>query len=217
VFAVPDLYVDAVRRAGGRIALLTTPDGAEAKEVLDPFDGLLLLGGGDVEPHRYGAPEHPTLYGLEPDRDDLELRLAREADARGMPTLAICRGFQVANVAFGGTLVPHLPDVEGTEPHGTPGGGTPVLHDVDVEAGSRLADVTGARTLSCASHHHQAVDRLGDGLLVTGRTSDGVVEAFERPGGWFVGVQWHPEDTAAEDPAQQRIFDALVRSAAART
>jgi len=131
-----------------------------------------------------------------------------------MPVLAICRGIQVLNVALGGTLVQHVPDLGGNVEHGVPGGGGTVMHDVKVEPDSLLAEITGGETLATASHHHQAVDRLGEGLHVTARADDGVIEAVEHDGpGWLVAVQWHPEDTAATDPAQQALFDALAERA----
>lgn len=215
-YAVPSLYVDAVRRAGARPALVTAPDFGDPRELLAPFDGLLLLGGGDVEPRRYGAAAGPALYGLEPDRDELELDLVLTADLLRMPTLAICRGFQVANVAFGGTLHPHLPALEGLIEHGVPGGGEPVMHDVRVAPASRLRRATRAEALSSSSHHHQGVDRLGTGFVATGWTSDGLVEAFEREAGWMIGVQWHPEETAEHDEAQQALFNELVRESLER-
>jgi putative glutamine amidotransferase len=121
---------------------------------------------------------------------------------------------QVMNVAFGGTLIQHLPDDPRYQPHGTPSGEDELLHEVRLESGSRIARATGTETLTCSSHHHQGVDRLGAGLRATGHAPDGLVEAIEREGGgWMVGVQWHPEDTAATDPAQQALFDALVAAA----
>ena len=124
---------------------------------------------------------------------------------------------QVLNVAFGGTLHQHLPDMPGLLPHGVPVDDTESLHDVEVEDGTLLRAATGARSLACSSHHHQGVDRVGDGLRASGRSSDGLVEALEPAdggAGWTVAVQWHPEDTAAIDPAQQSLFDELVRRAA---
>ena len=214
-YGLPEAYVEAVRRAGGRALLLTAPDDTDPAEILEPLDGLLLIGGGDVEPRRYGGGDHGTIYGIEQDRDDLEMRLLAEADRAGMPTLAICRGIQVLNVAFGGTLIQHLPDVPGTLEHGAPGGAGSVRHDVRVAPGSRLAGAVRAEILACSSHHHQGLDRLGEGVVATGWSKDGLVEAVERETGWTLGVQWHPEDTAVEDPAQQALFDALVARARA--
>lgn len=209
-FGVPENYVDAVRRAGGRPELMLPGDDTPPEELLKSFEALLLVGGGDVDPARYGQEPHATIYGLEPDRDDLEIELLREADRTGMPTLAICRGMQVMNVAFGGTLIQHLPDHNAYLPHGTPSGRDHLAHDVKAAPGSRLADGAGAEVLICSTHHHQGVDRLGEGLAATGWSEDGLVEAVERDGGWMLGVQWHPEDTASEDPRQQALFDALI-------
>ncbi len=216
-FGVPSLYVDALRRAGALPILLTTPDD-EPSEALALVDGLLLMGGGDVEPSRYGGDggDEPTLYGVEPDRDELELALVGLAAERALPTLAICRGIQVLNVAFGGTLHLHLPAVEGADPHGPPLGDEPILHDVKLAPGSRVAEATGSDLVTCASHHHQGIDRLGEGLSASGWSGDGLVEAVESEEGWMLGVQWHPEETADRDPAQQRLFDELVRRAGER-
>lgn len=213
-YGLPENYVDAVRRAGGRASLVLPGDDREPAELLDRFDGLLLVGGGDVEPARYGADAHAELYGLEPDRDELEIALLREADRRGMPTLCICRGMQVLNVAFGGTLIQHLPEEDRFLPHGVPSGEEGLFHEVKLEPGSRIARAAGAEVVSASSHHHQGVDRVGRGLLATGWSPDGLVEALEREEGWMVGAQWHPEDSADRDPTQQRLFDELVRRAA---
>lgn len=210
-YGVPENYVDAVRRAGGLPTLVLPGDPRSAGELLGRYAGLLLVGGGDVEPSRFGAQPHEQLYGLEPDRDAFEIDLLHEADRRGLPTLCVCRGMQVMNVAFGGSLIQHLPDDPRYRPHGTPSGADELLHDVEVVPGSRLAAAVDTTVLSCSSHHHQGVERVGDGLVVTARTADGLPEAIERDGdGWLLGVQWHPEDTAATDPAQQRLFDSLV-------
>jgi gamma-glutamyl-gamma-aminobutyrate hydrolase PuuD len=213
-YAVPEPYVGAVRRGGGVPELVLPGDPRTPRDLLARFDALLLAGGGDVEPWRFGQEPHERLTGIEPDRDALEIDAILEADRRGLPALCVCRGMQVLNVAFGGSLVQHLPDHAGFQPHATPGAGDPLLHDVEVAAGSRVALATGARVLSCSSHHHQGVERVGDGLVATGHSGDGLVEALEREGeGWIVGVQWHPEDTAATDPLQQRLFDTLVERA----
>jgi len=212
-FGVPEHYVHAVRRAGGRPTLVLPGDDTPSKELLRPFGALLLVGGGDVEPARYGQEPHASVYGVEADRDVLEMELLREADRSEMPTLAICRGMQVMNVAFGGTLIQHLPDHDAYLSHGTPSGRDHLAHDVKAAPGSRLAEAAQAEVLTCSTHHHQGVDHVGEGLSPTGWSEDGLVEAVERDGGWMLGVQWHPEDTASEDAGQQALFDALVGQA----
>lgn len=215
-FALPAAYVAAVRRAGASPVLVPGPPSAPPEEILAPFSGLLLAGGGDVDPARYGARRHPTVYGVDPDRDALETALVPAAVAAGIPVLAICRGLQVVNVAFGGTLVQHLPEVADGVVHGDPTTGLSVLHPVQVQPGSLLAGALGEERIErCASHHHQGLATLGAGLVPVGWSDDGLVEAVERPGspGWLVGVQWHPEVTAAEDRQQQALFDAFVDQA----
>jgi putative glutamine amidotransferase len=216
-YGVPKPYLDALRRAGARTAILSPGEEGTPDEILEPFDGLLLVGGGDVDPGRYGAEPGELLYGVEPDRDEFEVALLRAADRLALPTLCICRGMQVMNVAFGGTLHQHLPDHTDLIEHGVPLEGTQTIHDVTPEPGSRLSAVTKAGPLASASHHHQGIDRLGEGLAVTGTSPDGLIEAIERivpdpqdtRAPWMVGVQWHPEETADDDPAQQSLFDAL--------
>jgi putative glutamine amidotransferase len=218
--AAPTPYVEALQRGGALEAILmpVAIDDADAGGILDRFDGLLLLGGGDLQPEEYGQNRRETVYGVVPHRDRFEIALARAAVAHGLPTLAICRGHQVLNVALGGSLDQHISDRAGVLDHGKPGvpGGSSV-HDVELDPGSRLAEAMQVTRATCSSHHHQAVDGAGDGLHATARAPDGVVEGIELDGdAWIVGAQWHPEDTAADDPAQQRLFDAFVRHAAAR-
>ncbi len=155
------------------------------------------------------------MYGVIAHRDGFELPLARAAIDRGMPVLAICRGHQIVNVALGGTLDQHITTREGVIAHGRPGAaGGSSMHSVRVQAGSRLARALGATHAEVSSHHHQAVEKLGDGLEAVAWADDGIVEGIELPGdAWVVGVQWHPEDTAATDPVQQRLFDAFVAEA----
>jgi putative glutamine amidotransferase len=218
-YGVPSLYLDALRRAGARTAILAPGEEGEPEDILEPFDALLLVGGGDVDPARYGGEADAHVYGVEPDRDAFEVELVHAAERIALPTLCICRGIQVMNVAYGGTLLGHLPDIPNLQVHGVPLDRTQTIHDVIVEPGSRLSAVTGSRRLASLSHHHQGIDRLGEGLAVTGRTEDGLVEAVERVvpdiddehAPWILGVQWHPEETAERDRAQQALFDALSR------
>lgn len=222
-YGVPGPYLDALRRGGARTAIVSPGELVPPQELLEPFDGLLLVGGGDVDPHRYGQEPGPHVYGVEPDRDELEIELLRAADRLAVPTLCICRGMQVMNVAFGGTLDQHLPDRDGLLEHGVPVAGTESVHDVRTDPQSFLRATTGAEVLACSSHHHQGLDRLGEGLRGTGWSEDGLVEAIERDPegdrehrpieGWMLGVQWHPEDTAATDPFQQALFDGLASRA----
>jgi putative glutamine amidotransferase len=151
---------------------------------------------------------------VDQDRDGFEIDLVLAADRERTPTFAICRGAQVVNVAFGGTLHQHLPDHNHLGPHGIPKAGGGLLHDVEVSESSRLFAGSGASVLSCSSSHHQGIDRLGEGLIPVAWSGDGLIEAVERPEGWLVAVQWHPEATATSDPAQQSLFDAFVARAA---
>jgi len=212
-FALPAEYVACLRRAGA-LPLLLPPGETQLEVWLGLIDGLILAGGGDIEARHYGGRGHAENYKLDADRDADELWLARRARAAGLPTLGICRGLQVLNVAFGGTLIEHLPDVVGeTVQHRSPAK-EPIAHAVTVERGSALAHVLGAERVVGASWHHQAVRDLAADLRVTARAADGVVEAVELPGHpWLHAVQWHPELTAAEDGTNQRLFDALARAA----
>jgi putative glutamine amidotransferase len=217
---VPAPYLEALQRAGAQEAVLmpVPRDTAEAKELLVRFDGLLLIGGGDLDPERYGQARQEKVYGVATIRDEFELALARAALDQQLPTLAICRGHQVLNVVLGGTLDQHITDRPNGLGHGRPGvaGGTQ-LHEVELVPGSHVADAMGVTTVRVSSQHHQAIDKLGDGLRVTARAADGVIEAVELEGDqWVVSVQWHPEDTAAADPAQQRLFDTFVAMATGR-
>jgi putative glutamine amidotransferase len=210
--ALPRAYIDAVVRAGGQPVIVN--DARDPKELLARVDALVLTGGPDLDPARYGEAAHPSVYGVDAADDDFECSLAEAALVRSVPTLAICRGIQVLNVARGGTLYQHIADDPGVPAHGEPG----VLdgarrHDVTLDADSLVADVMGATRVTASCHHHQAIAELGDGLRVVGRAKDGIVEALEIDGAFLLAVQWHPEDTAEDDPAQQRLFGALVRRA----
>jgi putative glutamine amidotransferase len=203
---IPMAYVNAVERAGGR-PLLVPPSENAIEETLDALDGLLLSGGADLDPEVYGAEAHPETDEVRPERDRAELALLEAALARDMPVLAVCRGSQVFNVARGGDLVQHLPDVIGDERHKhTPG--VFADHDVDLLAGTRVQSVLGDRA-PVKSHHHQGYGRLGEGLVEAARSDDGTVEAIEDPSNRFaVGVLWHPEE--GED---FKLFEALVEEA----
>lgn len=210
-FNIPAEYVLAIERAGG-VPLLLPPAGTAALDGwLEIIQGLVLIGGGDIDPARYDAPPHATIYNLDGPRDACEFQLARRAIDMRLPTLAICRGMQVINVLLGGTLHRHLPEVVGeTVPHRLPPRET-VRHPVRVDAGTHVAEAMAATRVEIVSWHHQAVDRLGEGLKAIAWADDGVVEAMEmadNPN--LLAVQWHPELSAAEDPAQQRLFDRLV-------
>jgi putative glutamine amidotransferase len=204
---VPADYVHAVDRAGGR-PLLVPPSDDGIEETLDVVDGLVFSGGADLEPELYGQQAHAETSGISADRDGFELALLEGALARDMPVLAICRGSQVLNVARGGDLVQHLPDVVGDEKHKhTPG--TFADHDVTLEEGTRLGDLLGGRA-PVKSHHHQGFGRVGEGLRVAAHAEDGTIEAVEDPSRRFaLGVLWHPE--AGED---RKLFEELVREAA---
>ncbi len=219
-YGVPAPYLDALRRSEAHPAILSPGEPGDPAELLEPFDGLLLVGGGDVDPARYGGDDDAHVYGVDRERDELEVGLLLAADAMAVPTLCICRGLQVMNTAFGGSLHPHLPDLEGTVEHGAPVADVRTTHEVRIEPGSRLAEAMGGDPVACSSHHHQGVDRLGEGSRATGWSEDGLVEALERESadrpGWMVGVQWHPEDSAVADPRQQGLFDGFAAMAARR-
>ena len=219
-FGVPEKYVFALRRAGLWPVLVPGPGPDDPEALLSPFAGLFLAGGGDVDPRRYGADPHPATYGVDEDRDDLEFALVPAAVRLGLPTLAICRGMHVVNVACRGTLHQHLPALEGHDAHGDPGAGKSVFHDVDVADASRLRTAAGSsRVRNCACHHHQAVARIGSGLVPVAWSDDGLVEALELPAEepWLVAVQWHPEENSAEEPAQHKIFEAFAEQVRERS
>jgi putative glutamine amidotransferase len=214
VAMTPRSYVSAVQAAGG-LAVLLPPDDAAAEDpdqLLDRLDALVLAGGNDVDPASYGAPPHPEVGATAPERDRFELALAHCALERELPLLAICRGMQMLNVARGGTLVQHVPDVVGHAEHRhTPGQFAD--HEVELEAGSLAAAAAGAERLAVKSHHHQGVDELGEGLEITAWSArDRLPEAIEDPDRPFVlGVLWHPEEDESS-----RLIAALVDEARAQ-
>lgn len=214
-YGVPATYVEAIWRAGGTPSPLLPGDPTPISDLLARLGGLLLVGGGDVDAGRYGQDRAPEVYGVDEVRDGFEFALIEEAERLSLPTLAVCRGMQVLNVAFGGSLHQHLPAAGPFEDHGRPTTDDSTLREVTVVPGTRVADAVGTTRLRSTCHHHQGVDRVGAGLVVAAHAMDGLVEAIEREGDrWMLGVQWHPEETAAQDPAQQRLFEALVARAA---
>jgi putative glutamine amidotransferase len=207
-------YPAAVQRAGG-LAFILPPDPAAESEpdpVLDRVDGLVLAGGADVDPASYGAVPHPQTGVVWPERDRFEIALARRAIERGIPVLGACRGMQILNVALGGTLHQHLPDIIGTDVHRH----TPGMfgdHEVRLTPGSLAARAAGSERALVKSHHHQGVAELGEGLTATGWSlSDDLIEAIEAielPGDDYVlGVLWHPEEDG-----KSRVIDSLVEAA----
>lgn len=229
--AVPTWYLESVNRAGGLGAVVLPeplePEGGES--IMGRFDGLVLTGGVDVDPSLYGQEPDPHTYGCDLVMDRFDIALLRAALELGKPVLAICRGLQLVNVAFGGTLHQHLSPAAGDILHGIPNGGGGSVVDYSITPGSLLAEVMDVTHATGRCHHHQAVDAVAEALVVTARAGDGIVEAVElRPGAswpgapaplvdpWLLAVQWHPEETTHADVAQQRLFDRLVREAAER-
>ena len=195
-------YAQAVALAGGLpLVLPLTSDRHALDRFLKSCDGLLLTGGGDVNPHRYGGKSHPKIFGVDDKRDEMEIYLVKQAARRDLPVLGICRGIQVMNVAFGGTLIPHLP-----------GHRRPKLHRVKWTRPRRLPVCERVNT-----SHHQAVERVAKGFEVVARAPDGVVEAMEWPGKrFFCAVQFHPERLVKVVPQALRLFEALVNAARRR-
>jgi putative glutamine amidotransferase len=205
---IPLDYVTAVERAGGRPVLIPPTD--DVDDVLDILDGVIFSGGADIGPETYGAEPHPETDEPQTRRDRAEMALLEAALERDIPTLAICRGFELLNVVRGGDLVQHLPDTVGDAKHREVRG-VFSQHPVEVKAGTQLAALLGAHQPAVKSSHHQGVGRVGDGLIETAWAEDGTLEALEDPSRRFaLGVLWHPE--AGED---LRLFEALVDEARA--
>jgi putative glutamine amidotransferase len=205
-------YAEALRNAGA-MPVLIPPQPENAAEVIESLDGILLAGGDDCDPRLYGQQPHPSLEPMDPRRQENDFALARMTRERGIPTLGICLGVQMMNVAAGGdlfqdidsevkTTVRHASDPENRE-----------RHDVNVTAGTKLAAILGTAHLDVNSSHHQAVRRVGEGLQVTAHARDGVIEGLEDPAHpFYIGVQWHPEDMTGEGSAVS-LFEAFVNAA----
>lgn len=210
-------YLRAVERAGGLPVVLPPLELDRVSPLLDRLSGVLLSGGPDLDPAAYGRAAHPEMGPTEPQLDRFEVELAREADARGLPLLGICRGAQALNIARGGTLHQHLPDVtDDSVAHRQCEPGHEVTHKVRVAPRSGLAEILGRRQTAVNSFHHQAVDVLGRGLQAVAWAQDGVIEGIEGRGdSLLLGVQWHAE-TLVDDPAQLALFRRLVAAAEER-
>ncbi|NJR14602.1 MAG: gamma-glutamyl-gamma-aminobutyrate hydrolase family protein [Calothrix sp. CSU_2_0] len=215
-FSLPSAYIDAVRQAGGTPILLP-PGESNIIALLEPLDGVIIAGGGDINPEHYNGSQHPSIYSVDCDRDLFELNLARFAIDNHLPILGICRGLQILVVASGGSLIPHIPDEYGVdvmhrfEPE--PGIRKPSEHMVTIKASSRLANLIQKTQIPVVSWHHQAVNNLPNNwLAVAHATEDGVIEAIEHQHHpWALGVQWHPE-MSLNDPNHQCIFQGFVES-----
>lgn len=205
-FGIGRTYAHAITRAGG-IPIILPPiiDLSDQLEtLLSRCDAIVLHGGGDIDPKHYGqSPITPALYGINSNHDEIEIAVARQTLAEDIPMLAICRGLQVVNVAHGGTLIQDLR----TDDH------RQKYHTVNLTPDSKVAQAIGAtQAKACHSFHHQAVDSVGNGFVVTGVATDGTIEAIESTTAtWYVAVQWHPEDSAATDQQQQNLFDTLIK------
>ena len=208
-------YVRAIDAAGGLPIVLPPVLHAGADELLGDLDGLCLPGGPDIHPTLYGAEPHPRLGPTWPALDTFELALARRADSIGLPILAVCRGAQILNVARGGTLHQHLPDItDGSIEHRQRDSGSHPTHAARIEHGSHVGEVLGLSETRVNSFHHQAVDELGEGLRAAAWAPDGVIEAIEAPSARYIlGVQWHAEGLVDLGGGHARLFPSLVAAA----
>ncbi|MBD2772285.1 gamma-glutamyl-gamma-aminobutyrate hydrolase family protein [Iningainema tapete] len=216
-YHITGTYVEIIRRHGGLPILLPPDEPEECEAILQIVDGLIFTGGGDLDPVTYNAKMHPTISGVNPQRDAFELKLAKLALSTDTPILGICRGIAVMNVATGGSLVTHIPDEFGSGVKHTGEPSESVQHQVQIEPHSRLASILGATDVTVVSLHHQAVRTVPPLWRIAAQAKDGVIEALEHKyHPWAFALQWHPE-LAADDIIQQRIFQALVEAARAKS
>lgn len=214
-YVVPDMYVQAVRVAGG-IPILLPPGEMLLEEILTIVDGIIVTGGGDIIPSTYGGNDnHPAVNRLDKERDDFEFAIIQHmAQRKDKPVLCVCRGMQVLNVALGGSMYEHIPDIREVDTHRNQVDGYWQLHDVEIEDDSKMAEAMGSSIVKTYSGHHQAVKDIADGLRIVAKSPDDIVEgleAIDHP--WMIGVQWHPEKSAHEDKTQQALFNKLVEIA----
>jgi putative glutamine amidotransferase len=205
-------YVESLRRAGA-VPVVIPPQPENARELVESLDGILLAGGDDCDPAVYGEEKHPTVEPMDVRRQESDLALAKVARERGIPTLGICLGVQVMNVAAGGTLIQDIDSQLQTEIEHVSEPEDRARHDVLIENDTRLASILGRNEINVNSSHHQAINKIGEGLNVTAHAPDGIVEGLEDPRHpFYVGVQWHPEDMPREESAS-KIFRAFVEAA----
>src|SRR5436190_14208895 len=205
-------YVESLRKAGA-VPVVIPPQPENAEAIIDGLDGILLAGGDDCDPDAYGEPPHSTVHAMDPRRQNNDLTLARLTRQRRIPTLGICLGVQMMNVAAGGTLIQDIDSELRTDIEHASEPSDRNHHDVLIEERTRLADILGDRELNVNSSHHQAIRHVGEGLRVTALAPDGIVEGLEDPSHpFYLGVQWHPEDMVTEKSAE-RLFGAFVDAA----
>lgn len=215
-FCLSRLYVEAVRSAGG-VPVLIPAGEVESSTILSRLDGLILSGGGDIDPEIYNGRYHVTIYNIDRERDRSEISLAQLILSTNIPVLGICRGLEVLVVATGGSLIPHLPDEVGEVVIHRADQSLAAEHSVKIAANSRLAEIVGATELNVMSWHHQAASIVPQEWNVTAQAADGVIEALEhKHHPWAYALQWHPE-LAIHDPLQQRIFQAFIHAASTKT
>ena len=214
-------YLDAILRAGGEPVVISPQPlkTKDAEAMMQRFDGLVLMGGADINPTLYGQVAGVHVYGVQPEQDVFETALLNAALNADLPVLAVCRGMQLVNVVLGGSLVQHLGELANANellahaPKQFPVGEEFALHEVNIKSGTRMAEALGATKINGASFHHQGILKLADDLVAVGHAPDGILEAVEHRTKWLLGMQWHPEDTAATDPLQQNLYNAFVQRA----
>jgi len=205
-------YIESLKRAGA-VPVLIPPQPENAADLVETLDGILLAGGDDCDPAEYGEEKHPTCETMDPRRQKNDLGLAKLARERGIPTLGICLGVQVMNVAAGGTLIQDIGSAVDTDIDHASEPSDRHRHDVHVDSSTTLGRILGDQEFNVNSSHHQAIGRVADGLRVTAKAPDGIVEGLEDPSHpFYVGVQWHPEDMPGESSASA-IFGAFVEAA----